>query len=150
MAADFVRGKIESIVEDREVAELLTPLQVIGCKRPCVDTGYYETFNRPNVTLVDIADTGIERITETGLIAGGQHYALDCIIFATGFDAMTGSLLRIDIRGRNGLTLGEKWAAGPKTYLGMATSGFPNLLHRHWARAAPRCSPTWCPASSST
>jgi cation diffusion facilitator CzcD-associated flavoprotein CzcO len=101
---------------------------VIGCKRLCVDTDYYATFNRPNVRLVDIAERGIERITPEGVHANGERFDLDALVFATGFDAMTGTLLRIDIRGRGGRSLREAWAAGPRTYLGLAVPGFPNLF----------------------
>ena len=128
IAAEFVRGKIREIVQDPAVAERLTPKQVIGCKRLCVDTGFYATFNRPNVRLVDISKTGIDEITPTGVRAGGETYELDAIVLATGFDAMTGTLLRIDIRGRGGRTLREAWAAGPRTYLGLGVAGFPNLF----------------------
>ncbi|MBW2274111.1 MAG: NAD(P)/FAD-dependent oxidoreductase [Deltaproteobacteria bacterium] len=127
-ASKFVRGKIRSIVEDATVAELLSPDQVLGCKRLCVDTGYYDTFNRPNVSLVDVSETPIEGLTERGLQVGGSEYEFDAIVFATGFDAMTGALQRIDIRGRDGLALAEKWARGPRTYLGLGTAGFPNLF----------------------
>ncbi len=127
-AAAFVREKIADIVDDPEVAVLLSPHNVIGCKRPCLDTGYYETFNRDNVALVDISDAPIEAITPGGLVTGGTPYELDCIVFATGFDAMTGTLHRIDIRGRGGRTLREKWSAGPRTYLGLGVAGFPNLF----------------------
>jgi len=127
-AAEFVRAKIRGIVHDPEVAELLTPRQVIGGKRLCVDTGYYETFNRPNVKLVDVGRQPIERITPGGIRSGGRDYELDCIVFATGFDAMTGTLLKMDIRGRSGLTLRERWHAGPRTYLGLGVAGFPNLF----------------------
>ena len=127
-AADFVRGKIAEVVRDPEVAALLSPHNVIGCKRPCLDTGYYETFNRDNVTLVDISDAPVEEITPTGLLADGVAHDLDCIVCATGFDAMTGTLHRIDIRGRGGRPLKEKWSAGPRTYLGLGVAGFPNLF----------------------
>lgn len=127
-AAEFVRDKIRAVVENPAVADLLAPKQVLGCKRLCVDTGYYETFNRPNVTLVDVATTPIEEITATGVRAGDTTYELDAIVFATGFDAMTGALLNIDIRGRGDTTLREKWSAGPRAYLGLATAGFPNLF----------------------
>jgi cyclohexanone monooxygenase len=93
-----------------------------------VDSGYYETFNLPHVKLVDISAGGIEAITATGVKAGGQEHPVDCIVFATGFDAMTGSLLKIDIRGRDGLALREAWSAGPRTYLGLNVAGFPNLF----------------------
>jgi len=127
-AAEFVRSKIRDIVPDPEVARKLTPHQVIGCKRLCLDTGYYETFNRPNVELVDLRDTPIEAITPTGIRTTEGEHELDCIVYATGFDAMTGALLRIDIRGRDGLPLQEAWAAGPRTYLGLGVAGFPNLF----------------------
>ncbi|MEQ8396672.1 NAD(P)/FAD-dependent oxidoreductase [Thalassobaculum sp.] len=128
VAAEFVREKIRETVKDPETAELLCPTSVIGCKRLCVDIGYFETYNRDNVNLVDISKDPIERLTEKGLITGGKEYAFDAIVFATGFDAMTGSLNRIDIRGRGGLPLAEKWEAGPRTYLGLTTVGFPNLF----------------------
>jgi cation diffusion facilitator CzcD-associated flavoprotein CzcO len=128
LAAAFVRRKIRETVQDPEVAELLSPRTVIGCKRLCVDTGYYATFNRPNVTLVDVSDAPIEAITPTGIRTGGVEYELDCIVFATGFDAMTGALLGMDIEGRRGETLRDAWAEGPKTYLGLQVAGFPNLF----------------------
>jgi cyclohexanone monooxygenase len=110
------------------VADLLSPTQVIGCKRLCVDTGYYETFNRPDVRLVDISDGGIEAITPAGVRAHGEDHEVDAIVFATGFDAMTGALARIRFEGVGGRTLTEAWAEGPKTYLGLAVAGFPNLF----------------------
>jgi cyclohexanone monooxygenase len=128
LAAEFFAGKIRDIVADPETARLLTPDTFVGCKRLCVDTNYFATFNRPNVHLVDVKAQPIERITPTGLVVGGKEYALDAIVFATGFDAMTGAILKIDIRGRDGLPLREKWAAGPRTYLGLQTAGFPNLF----------------------
>lgn len=127
-AAEFVRAKIREIVDDPAVAKSLTPTNVIGCKRLCVDTGYYASFNRDNVQLVDVSQSPIEKITPRGLRAGGREYSLDCLIFATGFDAMTGSLTRIDIRGRGGQGLGEAWAEGPRAYLGLGVAGFPNLF----------------------
>ena len=127
-AAEYVRTKIRSIVHDPSVAALLSPHEIIGCKRLCVDTGYYETYNRPNVTLVDVSDEPIERLTPGGLRAKGVDYEFDSIVFATGFDAMTGALLAIDIRGRGGMTLASKWEEGPRTYLGLAMAGFPNLF----------------------
>ncbi len=128
LAAEWVRGRIREIVRDPQVADLLCPEQVIGCKRICLDTGYFETFNRDNVHLVDVSGTAIERITPRGVVAGGRGFELDTLILATGFDAMTGTLLRIDVRGRGGRTLGEKWEEGPKTYLGLGIEGFPNLF----------------------
>ncbi|HTK96611.1 MAG TPA: NAD(P)/FAD-dependent oxidoreductase [Pseudomonadales bacterium] len=127
-AADFIRQKIRSAVRDPAVAELLCPKTVVGCKRLCVDTGYYETYNRPNVTLVDVSKTPIDRITATGLRVGDRDYDVDAIVFATGFDAMTGSVMKIDIRGKRGLRLAEKWAAGPRNYLGLGVAGFPNMF----------------------
>jgi cyclohexanone monooxygenase len=128
LAAEFVRAKIRSTVDDPEVAELLSPKTVIGCKRLCVDTGYYETFNRPNVHLVDVSEKPIERLTPKGLVTGGVEYEFDSIVFATGFDAMTGALLAIDIKGKDGTTLRDAWEEGPRTYLGLGTVGFPNLF----------------------
>ena len=127
-AADFLREKIAGIVEDPDTANRLMPSSVVGCKRLCVDTGYYATFNRDNVTLVDVRDDPIQSITPDGVRTGSGSFTLDAIVFATGFDAMTGSLQKIDIRGRGGLPLREKWSAGPVTYLGLMTSGFPNLF----------------------
>ncbi len=127
-AAEFVREKIRGIVRDREVADLLSPDNVIGCKRICLDSGYFETFNRPNVSLVDVSSAPIEKITRSGLRTGGLDYELDAIVFATGFDAMTGALTRIDIRGRGGRTLRSKWEDGPRAYLGLGVAGFPNLF----------------------
>ena len=128
IATEFIRSKIRAEVNDPELAALLSPNSYMGCKRICLDTDYYATFNRPNVTLVDISDAPIEEITRTGLCTGGREYVLDTIVFAIGFDAMTGPLLRIDIRGRDGRTLRSKWADGPRTYLGLAVEGFPNLF----------------------
>lgn len=127
-AAEFVRAKIRETVTDPEVARLLSPRGVIGCKRLCVDTGYYATFNRPNVELVDVRGAPIERLTAAGLHAGGREFALDAIVFATGFDAMTGALRRIDIRGAGGRRLRDKWRDGPRAYLGLMAEGFPNLF----------------------
>ena len=127
-AAEFIRGKIRERVRDPTVAEKLSPRGVVGCKRLGVDTDYYETFNRPNVTLVDVSGAPIEKIRPDGVLADGEVYNLDTLILATGFDAITGALLKIDIRGKGGVTLGQKWAAGPRTYLGVTTAGFPNLF----------------------
>jgi cyclohexanone monooxygenase len=128
LVAEFVRQKIRSIVKDPATAELLMPTQVIGCKRLCLDTGYYETFNRDNVTLVAVDNHPIERITEHGLVVDGVEHTFDVLVYATGFDAMTGSLLKIDIRGRNSQSLADAWHAGPVTYLGLNTAGFPNMF----------------------
>jgi cyclohexanone monooxygenase len=115
-------------VKDPEIADALMPSTVIGGKRLCLDSGYYETFNRPNVRLVDVSTTPIEKITPRGLCVDGVEYEVDCIVFATGFDAMTGALLSIDIQGRDGRTLADKWAEGPRTYLGLGVVGFPNMF----------------------
>jgi cyclohexanone monooxygenase len=128
-AADFVREKIAEIVNDPETAKLLQPTSYpIGTKRICIDTDYFATFNRPNVTLVDIKSNPIEEILPHAVRTGGKDYEVDALVLATGFDAMTGSLAKIDIRGRDGLTLNRKWAEGPKTYLGLMSAGFPNLF----------------------
>jgi cyclohexanone monooxygenase len=127
-AAEFVRAKIRDKVHYRSLAEKLSPKNTIGCKRLCIDIGYYETFNRPNVTLIDVSDAPIEEITTHGIRVDGKDYEVDAIVFATGFDAMTGALLKIDIRGRGGLALSENWNAGPKAFLGLAMAGFPNLF----------------------
>jgi cyclohexanone monooxygenase len=128
-AADFVREKIAEIVKDPETARRLQPnSHPIGTKRICIDTDYFATFNRPNVTLVDIKSNPIEEILPHGLRAGGKDYEIDALVLATGFDAMTGSVAKIDIGGRNGQTLNQKWEEGPKTYLGLMSAGFPNLF----------------------
>ena len=127
-AAAFVRERIAEIVRDPKVAEALSPHEIIGCKRLCVDTDYYATFNRPNVTLVDVRDKPIERITENGVQANGKHTEIDALVLATGFDAMTGALNRIDIRGAGGRSLKEQWKDGPRAYLGLMIAGFPNLF----------------------
>ena len=128
-AADFVRDKIAEIVSDPQTARLLQPNNhPIGSKRICIDTDYYATFNRSNVTLVDIRSNPIEEILPNAVRTGGKDYEVDALVLATGFDAMTGSVAKIDIRGRHGQTLNRKWAEGPKTYLGLMTAGFPNLF----------------------
>ena len=128
-ASEFVRNKIRSIVRDPAVAKLLAPKDhPIGTKRLCLDTEYYETYNRDNVTLVDVRSAPIEEITERGVKTRDAEYELDAIVFATGFDAMTGALREIDIRVGNGPTLAEKWTAGPLTYLGLMVAGFPNMF----------------------
>jgi cyclohexanone monooxygenase len=126
--AEFARRKIRAVVKDPATAELLCPDNVFGCKRLCVDTGYFETYNLPHVKLVDVSKTPIARFTPDGIEVNGTEYPLDAIICATGFAAMTGSFDRIAITGRNGLSLAEKWRAGPRAYLGVASVGFPNLF----------------------
>src|SRR4051794_9644888 len=128
-AQEFVRSKIREIVRDPATAEALCPKDhPLGTKRMTVDTGYYETFNRDDVTLVDLRKSPIEEITPEGVRTWDGLYELDLLVLATGFDAITGPLLAIDIRGRDGLTLKDKWAEGPRTYLGIQTAGFPNLF----------------------
>lgn len=128
-AAEFVREKIRETVKDPATAELLAAKGYpIGTKRICIDTHYFETYNRDNVELVDVKDTPIERITKDGVVTGGRSFKFDAIVFATGFDAMTGALFKMDIQGRGGEKLEEKWHAGPRTYLGVMSAGFPNLF----------------------
>jgi len=128
-AAAFVREKIRSVVKDPKTAALLTPTDhPIGTKRLCLDTGYYETYNRPNVSLVDVRSAPIQEITPKGVRTADQEYELDAIAFATGFDAMTGALREIDIRGVDGTRLADKWIGGPMTYLGITVAGFPNMF----------------------
>ncbi|MGE3960766.1 MAG: flavin-containing monooxygenase [Dehalococcoidia bacterium] len=128
-ASDFVRRKIHEIVKDPETAALLAAQDFpLGTKRLCVDTGYYDTFNRPNVQLVNLRPAPIERITPNGLKTTAGEYDFDAIVFATGFDAMTGALLAVDIRGRDGVSLRDEWKDGPRSYLGLQVAGFPNLF----------------------
>jgi cyclohexanone monooxygenase len=128
-AAGFVREKIAEIVRDPDTAKLLQPNDhPIGSKRICIDSDYYAAFNRPNVSLVDIKSTGIDEILPNAVRVGGKDYEVDALVLATGFDAMTGSVAKIDIVGRDGLTLNRKWAEGPRTYLGLMSAGFPNLF----------------------
>ena len=129
-ASEFIRGKIREIVKDPETAEKLLPRDhPFGSKRALIDTNYFDTYNRDNVDLVDIRHFPIEEITPTGLrTADGEEYEFDIIVFATGYDAMTGTFFKIDIRGRDGVELKEKWNEGPKTYLGLTTADFPNMF----------------------
>ena len=126
--ADFVRSKIDEIVRDPAVADMLKPTFLFGTKRLPLDTNYYQTFNRPNVRLVDLKATPIEEITETGIRTSAGQHDLDVIVYATGFDALTGPLFALGITGRGGQALADAWAEGPRTYLGLAVPGFPNLL----------------------
>jgi cation diffusion facilitator CzcD-associated flavoprotein CzcO len=127
--AEFVRGKIRLRVNDPVVAEMLAPKDhPFGSKRIPLESGYYEAYNRDNVQLVDVREAPIERITPTGLKTKDAEYNLDVIIFATGYDAVTGSVTRIDIRGEGGDSVKDKWADGPRTYLGIQSAGFPNLF----------------------
>ncbi|HCB36864.1 MAG TPA: cyclohexanone monooxygenase [Acidimicrobiaceae bacterium] len=126
--AGYVRSRIADVVDDPATAALLSPDNTIACKRPCLDTDYFETFNLGHVSLVDVSATPIDRITVDGVAVGDRHYPVDMLVLATGFDAMTGTLLSMNITGRNGLTLNEKWRAGPRTYLGLGVPGFPNMF----------------------
>jgi len=140
--AEFVRNKIRERVKDPIVAEKLVPKDhPFGAKRIPLESGYYEVFNRDNVTLVDVKESPIERITPKGVKTRDAEYELDVIIFATGFDAVTGSLTRIDIRGEGGQSFKDKWADGPRTYLGIQSAGFPNLFILNAAAFCnlPRC-----------
>jgi cyclohexanone monooxygenase len=128
-AAEFVREKIRSIVRDPDTARMLSPTHPIACKRLCVGTGYYEAYNRDNVRLIDVNAQPIEEVTAQGVMTRGQLHALDALVFATGFDAMTGAMTRIDLRGRGGVRIKDKWAHGPSNYMGLMVSGFPNLFN---------------------
>jgi len=127
-AAEFIRTKIGQIVNDPQRAKLLSPQHVMGCKRPALENGYFETFNRPNVDLVDISANPIRSISPSAIHLQDQEYPLEAIVMDTGFDAMTGALMKIDICGLNGLRLKQKWSSGPHNYLGLSINGFPNLF----------------------
>jgi cyclohexanone monooxygenase len=127
-AQEFIRGKIRELVRDPEVAGKLTPTTPVGCKRLCVDTHYYETFNEDHVHLVDLNEEPIEEVTASSVRTRESEYEVDCLVLATGFDAMTGAVTNIDIRGAGGLALKDKWQKGPRAYLGLATASFPNLF----------------------
>ena len=128
-ASEFVRNKIRAVVKDPAVAETLCPTSfALGTKRACLDTGYYEMFNEAHVELVDLLKTPIEKITKNGVQTSDRAFEFDAIVFATGFDAMTGGIVNVDVRGVGAVQLAEKWQAGPRAYLGLATHGFPNLF----------------------
>ena len=129
-AADFVRSKIRQRVNDPKIADMLCPPkgQTYGTKRQPCETGYFEAYNRDNVSLVDIKKAPIEEITPEGLRTSDASYEFDCLIYATGYDAFTGSLYKMDIKGRNGLPLQTYWSDGPRTFLGLAANGFPNMF----------------------
>ena len=130
LLADLLREKIRSLVKDPATAEALSPHDhPFGSKRPCLDTNYYATYNRPNVTLVNLRQEPIKEITSSGVKTDKRNFDVDVIVFATGFDAMTGAIMAIHpITGRDGKSLSDVWAHGPQTYLGLAVSGFPNLF----------------------
>jgi cyclohexanone monooxygenase len=127
-AAEFIRNKIRAIVKDPETAELLCPKYPLLAKRPPLGNFYYEAFNRENVSLVDVSHAPIEEITPAGLRTADRDFEFDIIIFALGFDAGTGALTHLDMRGKNGLTMKQRWAEGPRTYLGITVDGFPNMF----------------------
>jgi acetyl esterase/lipase len=129
VVAEFLREKIRAVVKDPATAELLTPRKnPYGTKRPCMDTNYFETFNLPHVRLVDLNTSPIRTITESGIDFGDESHDFDAIVYATGFDAMTGAIVSVDITGKDGVTLKKKWEFGPHNYLGLTTVGFPNLF----------------------
>ena len=128
-AAEFLKERIRAVVKDPETAENLADIDhPYAAKRPPIDSGYFETFNRPNVALVNLRKDPIERVTPAGIRTKSGEHPLDIIVFATGFDAMTGTLFKIDIRGRSGRSLRDDWKAGPRTYLGLQVPGYPNLF----------------------
>ncbi len=127
--AEFIRGKIAGIVDDPATAKMLSPTSYpFGTKRPCLDDNYFSIYNEPHVHLVDLRSEPIITITETGITTSERSVEVDVLVYATGFDAMTGALVSVDITGRNGITLADRWAEGPKTYLGLTTVDFPNLF----------------------
>ncbi len=120
---------MRAVIRDPAIVDLLLPdYHPVGVKRLCLDTHYLEPFNLPHVDIVDVRAAPIERISRSGIVSGGREYEVDAIVFATGFDAMTGAILGVDITGRDGMKLRDKWAAGPRTYLGLGSAGFPNLF----------------------
>jgi cation diffusion facilitator CzcD-associated flavoprotein CzcO len=128
LVREFIHGKIRELVKDPRTAADLCPQYPVGTKRPCLDTGYYDAYNRDNVHLVSLRRTPLAEVTERGIRTSEREYACDAIVYATGFDAMTGALTRVDIRGRDGVSLAREWHAGPRAYLGIASAGFPNLF----------------------
>ena len=129
VANELFRDGIRGMIDDPEVAERLLPKDYgLGCKRQVLDRDYYATFNRDDVTLVDLRETPLRTVTENGIQTAADHYELDVLVYATGFDAMTGALLKANIKGREGYPLAEKWQYGPVAYLGLQMKGFPNLF----------------------
>ncbi len=128
-AAEFLKAKIRGVVKDPETARILSDIDhPFAAKRPPIDTNYFETYNRDNVSLVDVRAHPIQSISEAGIVTDEGEYPVDIIVFATGFDAMTGPLFKLNITGRDGLALTEAWSAGPRSYLGLQAAGFPNLF----------------------
>ena len=153
MAAKLYGEAVARIVKDPETAASLVPVHPFACKRPIIDQGYYETFNRDNVTLVDLRKSPIREVTTAGIRTEHELHELDVIIYATGFDAMTGALSRIDVRGRDAMSLGEFWASeGPLSYLGLGGRRFPEPVHGSGTgrseRRPPTSSPRWSNMSS--
>ncbi|MDT5160549.1 MAG: hypothetical protein QOC90_859, partial [Mycobacterium sp.] len=148
--AEFIRGKIRATVHDPQTADALCPNSYpIGAKRLCLETDYHATFNLPHVRLVNLQSQPLMRVTETGIDTAGESFEFDAIVFATGFDAITGAVAAVDIVGREGLALKDNWSHGPSTYLGLTTEGFPNLFFIAGPNS-PRCCRTWLCRSSST
>ncbi|MFT5441389.1 MAG: cation diffusion facilitator CzcD-associated flavoprotein CzcO [Myxococcota bacterium] len=129
--ADFVRDKIRGIVKDKETADKLMPDHFVMTKRPILDNGYFETYNRDNVTLVDLREEPIERFTETSVVTASGEYPIDMLVLATGFDAISGSMLRLNPQGRDGIRLEQRWSDRFHNYLGLTINGFPNLFMLH-------------------
>jgi len=129
--ADFVRDKIREIVQDPETADKLMPDHFVITKRPILDDGYFETFNRDNVTLVDLREDPIERFTANSVVTQSGEHPIDMLVLATGFDAISGSMLRLNPKGRDGLSLKERWQDRFHNYLGLTIGGFPNLFMIH-------------------
>jgi cyclohexanone monooxygenase len=127
-AQAFIASKISALVDDEVLAAQLTPTTPVGCKRLCVDTNYFQTYNRDHVELVDLKNNPITAITDHSVRTEQAEYEVDCLVLATGFDAMTGAISNVDIRGTGGRTLQDKWQEGPRAYLGLAMAGFPNLF----------------------
>jgi cyclohexanone monooxygenase len=128
-ANETYREVVRSMIDDQSVAERLLPTTYgLGCKRQVLDRDFYDTFNRDDVTLVDVIETPIRTITANGIETSADHYDLDVLVYATGFDAMTGALLKANICGRDGVRLADKWRHGPLAYLGLQMHGFPNLF----------------------
>jgi cation diffusion facilitator CzcD-associated flavoprotein CzcO/acetyl esterase/lipase len=129
IVAEMIREKIRAIVVDPDTAETLCPKDhPFGTKRPCLDTNYFQTYNLPHVRLVDLRKQPIATVTETGIDTSDESFEFDAIVYATGFDAMTGPLVAVDITGHEGISLKKKWSDGPSTYLGLTTLGFPNFF----------------------
>jgi cation diffusion facilitator CzcD-associated flavoprotein CzcO len=128
-ARTFYEAKVRAVVDDPDVADLLIPTDhPIGTKRICTDTNYFQTFNEPRVRLISVRETPIESVDVTGITTSAAHYDLDAIVLATGFDAMTGALSKVDVIGRDGRRLRDHWSQGPRTYLGLGVDGFPNFF----------------------